>query len=195
VGFKIYLPRVEDLVPSDDPEAVAFPVSGHETILLGEDEDAVRESAAEYLAQNGYRVLKAGLGSEALEIAEAHQEPIHLLLTDLVMPRMSGKELSDRIAGIHSETKVVFMSGYSNNLLTHQQLLDSKHVLLCKPFRLATLGRRIRETLGQSSTASASPEPRAGQSLSASTVVAQEPLFLASIGSTTRAERGVVFVA
>ncbi len=151
--FKIYLPRVEDAVQPDDSETCSLSFSGNETILLVEDEEAVRESAAEYLADNGYAVLKAGLGSEALEIAERHREPIHLMLTDLVMPQMSGKELSERMARIHSETKVVFMSGYSNNLLSNHQVLDPQHVLLQKPFRLTALGRRIRETLGRSNAA------------------------------------------
>ncbi len=153
--FKIYLPRVEDAIQSDDSETCGVSFSGNETILLVEDEAAVRESAAEYLVENGYTVLKASRGSEALEMAEEHRQPIHLLLTDLVMPHMSGRELSERIAHIHPETKVVFMSGYSNNLLSNQQVLDPKQVLLQKPFRLTALGRRIRETLSHTNAASA----------------------------------------
>jgi CheY-like chemotaxis protein len=90
-------------------------------------------------------VLKASVGSEALEIAKRRKQPIHLLLTDVVIPQMSGRELCEKITRIHPETKVIFMSGYSNNLLSSQQGLDPKHELVQKPFRLTTLGRRIRE--------------------------------------------------
>lgn len=90
--------------------------------------------SAEYLTENRYTILIASRGSEALEIAERHQEPIHLMLTDLVMPKMSGRDLAEKIKVSHPETKVVFMSGYSNNLLSNQQILDPKHVLLQNPF-------------------------------------------------------------
>jgi len=146
--FKIYLPHVGTAEQSED---ISIPrgldVSGDETILLVEDQEAVRESAAEYLAENGYSVLTASRGLEALEIAQQRKEPIHLLLTDVVMPHMSGRELSVRLTSIHPETKVIFMSGYSNNLLSNQQVLDPRHELLQKPFRLEALGQRIRETL------------------------------------------------
>jgi two-component system cell cycle sensor histidine kinase/response regulator CckA len=154
--FKIYLPRVEAAAQIDDSETSDVSFRGNETILLVEDEDAVRESASEYLAENGYTVLRAKHGPEALEIAEQHQRPIHLMLTDLIMPQMSGRELSERIVGIHPETKVLFMSGYSDNLLSNEQVLDPKHVLLQKPFRLSALGKRITEMLGRGNAASAS---------------------------------------
>jgi two-component system cell cycle sensor histidine kinase/response regulator CckA len=148
--FKIYLPRVQEEARLDDGAATCnVSVRGDETILLVEDQEAVRESAAEYLADNGYTVFKASRGSEALDIAERHDQPIHLLLTDVVMPQMSGRELSEKITRIHPETKVIFMSGYSNNLLSNRQILDPKHELLQKPFRLAALGQRIREALAR----------------------------------------------
>jgi PAS domain S-box-containing protein len=146
--FKIYLLQVSTEERSEDTSMPArLDVSGDETILLVEDQEAVRESAAEYLAENGYTVLKASRGLEALEIAQQRKEPIHLLLTDVVMPHMSGRELSERLTSIHPETRVIFMSGYSNNLLSNQQVLDPKHELLQKPFRLEALGQRIREAL------------------------------------------------
>ena len=119
-----------------------------------EDEEAVRGAAAEYLTENGYTVLKAKEGPEVLKIARQHKRPIHLMLTDLIMPQMSGRELSERIDAIHLETRVVFMSGYSNNLLSNEQVLDARHILLQKPFRLTALGRCIRETLNHGKAAS-----------------------------------------
>jgi two-component system cell cycle sensor histidine kinase/response regulator CckA len=154
--FKVYLPHVATEFRSEEtPTTSGADCSGDETILLVEDQEAVRESAAEYLTENGYTVLRTSRGLEALEIAQQHEEPIHLLLTDVVMPQMSGRELSERIRNIHPETKVIFMSGYSNNLLSNQQVLDPKHELLQKPFRLEALGQRIRETLTNRRAASA----------------------------------------
>ena len=152
--FRVYLPKTEDAV-EEARRVQAISARGNETILLVEDEHAVRESTAEFLAQNGYRVLIAENGPEALRMAEQYEQPIHLLLSDLVMPRMSGKELSERIVGLHAETRVVFMSGYSQNLLSHQQILDPAYSLLHKPFRLADLGQLIRETLDRTRAAKA----------------------------------------
>jgi len=148
--FKIYFPFVETRVQTQEAEESQQPITGVETILLAEDEDGVRDSAAEYLRECGYTVLTAKGGPDALQVAEQYGRPIHVLLTDLVMPLMSGRELSEKITGICPGIRVVFMSGYSNNLLSNQQVLDPKHVLLQKPFRLATLGRRIRDILGAS---------------------------------------------
>jgi two-component system cell cycle sensor histidine kinase/response regulator CckA len=153
--FKIYFPSVGAEVQIQEVEEHERTITGTETILLAEDEDGVRDSAAEYLRENGYTVLTAKGGPEALQIAERYDHPIHLLLTDLIMPVMSGRELSEKIATVRPEIRVLFMSGYSNNLLSNQQVLDPKHVLLQKPFRLTTLGRRIREVLGRSFGAAA----------------------------------------
>jgi two-component system, cell cycle sensor histidine kinase and response regulator CckA len=156
-SFKIYFPLVEAHAETHDAEELQVPVNGTETILIVEDEDAVRTSAAEYLQENGYTVLTAKCGADALVLAEAYLGPIHLLLSDLIMPQMSGRELSEKILSNRPEIRVVYMSGYSNNLLSNEQVLDPKHVLLQKPFRLATLGRRVREVLGHGqSTAAAS---------------------------------------
>jgi two-component system, cell cycle sensor histidine kinase and response regulator CckA len=145
--FKVYFPVAEVTVQSQDDEPAELSVGGTETILLVEDEDGVRESTAEYLTDNGYIVLRAKGGADALQAAERYDRPIHLLLTDLVMPQMSGRELSERITTTRPEIRVVFMSGYSNNLLSNHETLESEYVLLQKPFRLAALGRCIREVL------------------------------------------------
>ncbi len=146
-SFKIYLPRVQEEIMQARSHSREEAIRGNETILLVEDEDAVRSSAAEYLAASGYRMLVASRGSEALELAEQHSAPIHLLVTDLIMPKMSGRELAEKVGAIHAETKLVFMSGYSNNLLASQQSVAPEHVFLQKPFRLTALGCCIRESL------------------------------------------------
>ncbi len=153
--FKIYLPVAEAAVQAGTEERREVRIRGIGTILLVEDEDGVRESAAEYLTENGYTVLRARSGPDALQMAEAYERPIDLLLTDVVMPQMSGRELAEKIKISRSQIRVVFMSGYSNNLLSNQQILDPKHVTLRKPFRLAALGQCIAETLGLSNQAAA----------------------------------------
>ncbi len=147
--FKVYFPRVEHMPVSANSERQSPSVAGHETILLVEDQAAIRESAAEYLSENGYTVLQAQNGVEALEIVSQHTGMVHLLLTDVVMPKMSGKELSEKFAAVYPKARVVFMSGYSNNVLSNHQALDRKHLLLQKPFRLNVLGQSIREALNQ----------------------------------------------
>jgi two-component system, cell cycle sensor histidine kinase and response regulator CckA len=146
--FKVYFPRVEMIEQSDIVDQKPAPVAGHETILLVEDQAAIRESAAEYLSENGYTVLKARDGVEALEVVSQHTGMVHLLLTDVVMPQMSGKELSERFSAIFPKGRVVFMSGYSNNVLTNHQAVDHKYMLLQKPFRLSKLGQSVRQALG-----------------------------------------------
>jgi signal transduction histidine kinase len=153
--FKIYLPRVREQASQAQPAPGEISFRGNETILLVEDETAVRMSAAEYLTENGYTVLAAGRGPEALEMAEGHSGPIQLLLTDLVMPKMNGRDLAEKIKAARPETKVVFMSGYVNNLLSSQQDSDPKHVLLQKPFRLSALGACVRAVLDDASAAAA----------------------------------------
>jgi len=153
--FKVYLPIVELALPTLGAEQGEVFAHSTGTILLVEDEDGVRESAAEYLTDAGYTVLKARGGPEALQMAESHKGTIDLLLTDVVMPKMSGPEIAERIRKERSRIRVVFMSGYSNNLLTDQRALDPRHVILRKPFRLASLGRCIAEALMPGKTAAA----------------------------------------
>ncbi len=149
--FKVYFPRVEQPKENASAEHQNAPVAGHETILLVEDQAAIRESAAEYLVENGYTVLQAENGVEALKIVSEHTGMVHLLLTDVVMPKMSGKELSEKFSAVYPEARVVFMSGYSNNVLSNHQAVDCKHMLLQKPFRLSMLGQSIRDALNAES--------------------------------------------
>jgi CheY-like chemotaxis protein len=152
---KVFLPRTEEIVETVQGTEMGDHAANGETVLLVEDEAAVRESTAEYLTACGYTVLTAAGGQDALRIAEQQKNPINLLLTDLVMPGMSGRELSEKFSILHAEAKTVFMSGYSNNVLSSQQLLDPRHVLLQKPFQLKTLGECIRRALGRKNAAEA----------------------------------------
>src|SRR5208282_3014746 len=139
--FKIYLPRVDAAVQTEDAKSINVSADANETLLLVEDEDMVRESIADYLRQTGYAVLKANGGPQALAVAAEPGRSIDLMLTDVIMPQMSGPELADKIRALHPEIKTIFMSGYSSNLLTNQQVLDPRHVLLQKPVRLTELAK------------------------------------------------------
>jgi PAS domain S-box-containing protein len=148
--FTIYLPRVSGqparLAPS---EPAAEPVKGTETVLLVEDEDSVRRLLGEALKSAGYRVLEAGNGDEALAISAGHEGPIHLLLTDVVMPGMSGRALADQLIPQRPSMKVLYMSGYTNDAIAHHGVLEPGMALLQKPFTPVTLMAKIREVLNQ----------------------------------------------
>jgi CheY-like chemotaxis protein len=120
---------------------------GSETILLVEDEKAVRSLAREILECRGYQVLETDGAIAALEVGERHKEHIHLLLTDVVMPQMSGRELAEHLAPLHPETKVLYMSGYADNAVVQHRLLAPGTALLQKPFTAAALARKLREVL------------------------------------------------
>jgi len=146
--FKIYLPRVFE-APDVQPPAPA-PTGmprGQETILLVEDDETVRHLARDILTAQGYNVLEATHGGEALLLAGRCQGPIHLLLTDVVMPHMSGRALADRLATTHPETKVLYMSGYTENAVVHHGVLDGETVYIQKPFTVEGLARKVREVL------------------------------------------------
>ena len=146
--FKIYLPRLNDA--ADSPRAERVPAEapeGSETILLVEDERDVREVARELLGMSGYTVLEAKNGAEAIEAAMRHSGPIHLLVTDMVMPGMGGPELAARLASLRPEMKVVYMSGYTEYRSARQGDLDENAVLLTKPFTRSMLARTVREAL------------------------------------------------
>ena len=153
--FAITFPRAEPAIRQNIEETTETLSPATETILLVEDEPTVRESIAEYLRQNGYQTLSASGGPQALLIARQFEDPIHLMLTDVIMPQMSGRELAEQLASIHPETKIVFMSGYSDNLLSSRQVLNPELVLLQKPIRLASLGKRLREILDRGPVAKA----------------------------------------
>jgi CheY-like chemotaxis protein len=146
--FKIYLPRVEEAAEADAPSlAGAIPPQGDETVLLAEDEGALRELAREVLEAHGYTVLEARHPGEALLIGEQHGGPIHLLLTDMVMPQMSGRELATRLTRLRPEVKVLYMSGYTDTGIVHGGALDPDTAFLQKPFTPDALARHVREVL------------------------------------------------
>jgi signal transduction histidine kinase len=145
--FKIYLPRSSERAQAREGQAQPVPV-GSETILLVEDESVVRNLGVRILEKLGYRVLPAANGQEALRLAEQHRQPIHLLLTDVVMPNMNGRELSERISTLHPETKVLFTSGYCENIIMHRGVLDGGVAFIGKPYSLDELGAKIRQVLG-----------------------------------------------
>ena len=147
--FKVYLPRVEEEAPAvaRAPKVAQAVARGTETVLLVEDEEPLRELAREYLESNGYRVLEAATGGDALRVAGEHAGPIHLLLTDVVMPGMGGRELAQQLVQQRPETRVLYMSGYTDDAIVHHGVLDPGVVFLPKPFTLETLARKLREVL------------------------------------------------
>jgi two-component system cell cycle sensor histidine kinase/response regulator CckA len=116
-------------------------------VLLVEDEDVVRGLARKILEQSGYKVLAASRGAEAIDLCLQRTEPIHLLLTDVVMPGTSGKEVADRVTELLPGLRVLFMSGYTDEAIVHHGVLDSNVEFIQKPFTPAALVRKVREVL------------------------------------------------
>lgn len=147
--FKIYLPRVQDgVVEVKEEKTVDFLTKGWETILLVEDEDAVRNATKAILTMCGYNVLEANDGLAALDVCANYKEPIHLVLTDVVMPRMNGSELATRLSTTLPNTKILFMSGYTDDAIIHHGVLEEGINFIEKPFIPDALARKIREVLG-----------------------------------------------
>lgn len=146
--FKIYLPRVEEKAEKleKDRRALQIP-GGTETILLVEDEEIVRNLALKILKRLGYKTLPADSGGDALVLAEQHAAPIHLLLTDVVMPGMNGRQLAERLAKIHPETKVLYSSGYTENAIAHHGVIDKGLNFIGKPYAPRALAEAIRKAL------------------------------------------------
>lgn len=146
--FKIYLPRTDEVEAEiQGPVRVVTDLHGSETILLVEDDDQLRAVARGILERSGYRVLEARSGGEALLQCETHADMIHLLLTDVVMPQMSGRELAQRLLPERPGMRVLYMSGYTDNAIVHHGVLDPGVALLQKPITPELLLRRVREVL------------------------------------------------
>ncbi|MGA9799731.1 MAG: ATP-binding protein [Terriglobales bacterium] len=149
-SFKIYLPRfsatgevqaTQPALPQEQPSP------GHETILLVEDEENLRRLARQFLENQGYSVIDAPEGATAIQISQAHKGPIHLLLTDVIMPGMNGRELANKLSPTRPEMRVLYMSGYTENHIGHNGTLDEGITLLQKPFTLPALKAKVREML------------------------------------------------
>ncbi len=155
-AFDIYFPQVpvEDAIGEIGAEPVsqiktppASAARGTETILLVEDQDGIRDLVCEFLQNNGYTVLHAADGNEALQMADEYKDPIHLLLTDVVMPNVGGQELARRLTQPRPQMKVLFMSGYPDHATWSSELVDDSAAVLQKPFPLETLARTLRGLL------------------------------------------------
>ena len=146
--FKVYLPRVEEKAEELKPKAAApASLDGKETVLVVEDDETLRELISTALHRYGFKILEAGHGGEALLICEKHKAPIHLMLTDVVMPQISGTALAERLRELHPEMKVLYMSGYTENAIVHHGILDPKVNFIPKPFRVLALVQKVREVL------------------------------------------------
>ena len=148
--FRIYLPRVEaPLDAARGPSPVGAPAAGNETILVAEDERLVRVLAQKVLERAGYRVVVAVGGADALALAERHAGPIHLLLTDVVMPEMNGRELARRLAALRPGLRVLYMSGYADEAVAQHGVLDPGTAFLQKPFTPEGLAKKVRGVLDE----------------------------------------------
>jgi two-component system cell cycle sensor histidine kinase/response regulator CckA len=148
--FKIYIPRVDQpLAAESSRKAPADLQAGTETVLLVENSEPLRALAREFLRSSGYAVLDAENGKEALRIAKAFSGPIHLLLTDVIMPGMGGKQLAEHLASLRPATKVLYMSGYSDDAIVQSGMLGTEMIFLEKPFTRDILLRKVRAVLDE----------------------------------------------
>ena len=146
--FKVYLPRVEESLTPQEVRAESRNIPrGTETILLVEDEQGVRDLAREYLEISGYKVLVAENGAAAVKVVSEHKGAIDLVMTDVVMPGLSGSELTKRIEAIRPGTRIMYMSGYTDQAIIHHGILGPDIVLLQKPFTLSALAHKLRDAL------------------------------------------------
>ena len=146
-SFKVYLPRVDEMPPARDASPAVANIGGNETILLVEDDDALRSATRRILRGRGYTILEARHGGEALLLCERYAGDIHLLLTDMVMPQMSGRELCRKLRELMPEMKVLFMSGFSDGVTGDRERVEPGESFLSKPFSPTTLLDSIRKAI------------------------------------------------
>jgi CheY-like chemotaxis protein len=148
--FRIYLPRHGEEVPAiDKPRAQAKPLNGTETVLLVEDDEALLKMGKMMLEELGYAVLIAGSPNEAIKLVGQYAGDIHLLVTDVVMPEMSGRDLQKRLSALRPDMKYLFMSGYTANVIAHRGILDEGVNFIQKPFHMEELAIKVREAMGE----------------------------------------------
>jgi two-component system cell cycle sensor histidine kinase/response regulator CckA len=145
--FKVYLPRVDGAGEGEETIASSSVPQGTELILLVEDEEQVREILRHILEGQGYQVLSASNGEEALSISQDLERDIKLMITDVVMPQMSGRELAERMQALRPNLPVLFMSGYTDDAIVRHGLLDAKLNFIQKPFDADAAARKVREVL------------------------------------------------
>jgi CheY-like chemotaxis protein len=146
--FKIYLPCAPEAAAALSEISTPAPVTpGSGTVLLVEDEDGVRALTSQILRKSGYKVLEARHGLEALEICGQQEQPVNLIVTDVIMPKMSGPQLAERVRDLWPNLRVLFLSGYTDRALVHHGLLDPARNFLQKPFTLDDLTSKVRAML------------------------------------------------
>ena len=146
--FKIYLPKVKEGAEAEEKEQTpVLELGGSETVLIVEDDDGLRKVAVTVLKQRGYKVLEAENGEDALRVSEAHDGSIDLLIPDVVMPKIGGKETAERLQPLYLQMKVIYMSGYTDNAIVHHGVLVPGLNFLEKPFSPEGLARKVREVL------------------------------------------------
>ena len=146
--FKIYFPRITAAAESSTrQDQFGKMPTGTETVLVVEDDLLVRELTTDTLSLLGYRVLNAANGQKALDLVEEYQQEIHLLLTDIVMPKMNGRVLAERLIQLRPGMKVIFVSGYTDDTMIHHDMFDSEVAFLTKPFSPVQLMQKVREIL------------------------------------------------
>ena len=152
--FKIYLPRVDQPLDTDTKFIRAGPIpQGTETLLVVEDEPSVRHLFCGYLRAQGYEVLSASNGQDALHVAQDHKgSPIRLVVSDVVMPLMGGKVMAEWLTATYPDLKILFTSGYTDDAIAHHGMLETGVEFLSKPYTPATLARKVREMLDEPQT-------------------------------------------
>ncbi|MBC2694980.1 MAG: response regulator, partial [Desulfobacteraceae bacterium] len=145
--FKVYLPKVKDVEPKEKEQTPVDDLGGSETVLIVEDDDNLRKFAQKALRQHGYKLLVAENGEDALKVCKEYDGQIDLMITDVVMPKMGGRETADRLQPLYSQMKVIYMSGYTNNAIVRHGVLAPELNFLEKPFTPKGLAREVRETL------------------------------------------------
>lgn len=155
--FRVLLPAVDAVPARLSAHALVIPRRGTETVLVAEDEDAVRRMARVALESHGYTVLTARNGRDAVQAAEAHGGPIHLLLTDVVMPEMGGRELAERLTARIGGLRVLYMSGYTDDAVVRHGILEATNSFLHKPFTPLSLAKKVREVLDAGDSIGAGP--------------------------------------
>jgi CheY-like chemotaxis protein len=146
--FQVIFPRTSEKVTRESIQQVAYDtLKGEENVIVIEDDDAVRELTESFLLHYGYKVLTASSGEEALNICQSFKNNIQLAVVDVVMPGISGKQLSDEILKIYPEIKILFISGYTDESIVQHGILDSQVEFLQKPFSVESLGKKVRQVL------------------------------------------------